>query len=242
MADVATGVSAHAKTVVREPATLAMLVALPPLVTYVYGAAMQSFPDAGFLAADAATYGRLGGALFATAFLTGLVGLFGTVNAATADRYLAFSGFDARVLFGTRVLVTTGAAFAAAAASLGSLVALGTDVGAPLAAYLVLVLAGALYGLLGIVVGALVPRELEGSLVLVFFADVDSFLSGDVLSVSTDLVELLPLHYPHAMFEAAVLDGSVAASDAGPALAFLAVLAVVAGVAYAAATGRGWSL
>jgi ABC-2 type transport system permease protein len=242
MGDVAAGASAHAKTAVREPTTLAMLAVLPPFVTYVYGAAMQSFPDVGFLAVEAATYGRIGGALFATAFLTGLVGLFGTVSAATADRYLAFSGFDARVLFGTRVLVSTGVAFAAAAVSLGSLVAFGTDVGAPLAAYLVLVLAGALYGLLGVVVGAVVPRELEGSLVLVFLADMDSFLSGDVLSVNTDLVELLPLHYPHAMFKSAVLDGSVASGDVLPALAYLAVVAVAAGAAYAAATGRGWSL
>jgi hypothetical protein len=120
MGDVAAGASAHAKTAVREPTTLAMLAVLPPFVTYVYGAAMQSFPDVGFLAVEAATYGRIGGALFATAFLTGLVGLFGTVSAATADRYLAFSGFDARVLFGTRVLVSTGVAFAAAAVSLGS--------------------------------------------------------------------------------------------------------------------------
>jgi ABC-2 type transport system permease protein len=78
--------------------------------------------------------------------------------------------------------------------------------------------------------------------VLVFLADMDSFLSGDVLSVNTDLVELLPLHYPHAMFKSAVLDGSVASGDVLPALAYLAVVAVAAGAAYAAATGRGWSL
>jgi hypothetical protein len=39
-----------------------------------------------------------------------------------------------------------------------------------------------------------------------------------------------------------VLDGTVATGDALASLAYLAVLAVVAGVAYAGATSRGWSL
>jgi len=242
MGEVAAGASAHARSALRQPTTLAMLVALPPFVTYVYGTAMGAFPDVGFVDGSASTYGRVGGALFATAFLTGLVGLFGTVSATTADRYLAFSGFSPGVLFGTRVLVATGVALVAAAVSLGSLLAFGTDVAAVGPAYLVLALAGTLYGLVGVVVGALVPRDLEGSLVLVFLADADSFLSGDVLSVDTDLVALLPLHYPHAMFESAVLDGTVGAGNVAPAVAYLAVLAAAAGGAYAAATGRGWSL
>jgi ABC-2 type transport system permease protein len=240
--EVVSGASAHAKTAVREPTTLAMLFVLPPFVTYVYGAAMGAFPDVGFVEVGASTYGRIGGALFATAFITGLVGLFGTVSAATADRYLAFSGYRSSALFATRVVVSAGVALVAAAVSLVSLLALGTDVATVGAAYAVLVLAGALYGLLGVVVGALVPRDLEGSLVLVFLADLDSFLSGDVLAVDAPLVSLLPLHYPHAMFQSAVLDGTVGAGNVALALGYLAVLTVAAGVAYGAATGLGWSL
>lgn len=235
------GASAHAKSVVREPTTVAMLAVLPPFVVFVYGAAMTSFPDVGFLEGSAASYGRTGGALFATAFLSGLVGLFGTVSAARADRYLSFAGFSPRVLFATRVAVSLGVAAVAAAVSLGAVVAAGTSVAAPVGAYAVLVLAGVLYGLLGVVVGALVPRELEGSLVLVFLADMDSFLSGDVLQVNTGLVELLPLHYPHALFTAAVSDGTLPGDTVVPAVAYLVVLFAAAGVAYAAATGQGWS-
>jgi ABC-2 type transport system permease protein len=242
MPELRTATSAHAKSVVRQPTTLAMLAVLPPFVVYVYGTAMTSFPDVAFLQGSAATYGRIGGALFATAFITGLVGLFGTVSAARADRYLSVSGFAPTTLFATRVLVSMGVAAVAAAVSLGAVLAAGTDVAALPAAYGVLVLAGSLYGLLGVVVGALVPRELEGSLVLVFLADMDSFLSGEVLRVNTDLVELLPLHAPHALFTAAVRDGSLAGEPLGQALASLAVLFVAAGAAYAAATGRGWSL
>ncbi|QDX40738.1 hypothetical protein [Salarchaeum sp. JOR-1] len=235
------GASANAKTAVREPTTLALLVLLPPFVVYVYGAAMSSFPDVAFLQGSAAAYGRIGGALFATAFLSGLVGLFGTVSAAQADRYLAFSGYAPAVLFGTRVLVSVGVAAAAAAVSLAALLGFGTTVAAPLAAFGVLVLAGVLYSLLGVVVGAIVPRELEGSLVLVFLADMDSFLSGDVLEVSTVLVQAMPLHYPHALFTSAVRDGTLATGDALGALAALAVLFTAAGVGYAAATDQGWS-
>jgi ABC-2 type transport system permease protein len=242
MPEFTTGASAHARDVVRQPATLAMLAVLPPFVVFLYGAAMTSFPDVGFLQGSAATYGRVGGALFATAFLSGLVGLFGTVSAARADRYLSFSGFSPTVLFATRVLVSVGVAAVAAAVSLGAVVAAGTDVASIPTAYAVLVLAGVLYGLVGVVVGALLPRELEGSLVLVFLADLDSFLSGDVLRVNTDLVEFLPLHAPHALLTAAVRDGSLAGGPVEQAAASLAVLFVAAGVAYAAATGRGWSL
>ncbi|MFB6270297.1 MAG: hypothetical protein ABEH83_10155, partial [Halobacterium sp.] len=188
MTELTAGASAHARSVVRQPTTVAMLALLPPFVVFVYGAAMTSFPEVGFIEGAAASYGRIGGALFATAFLSGLVGLFGTVSAARADRYLAFSGFSPVTLFATRVLVTVGVAAVAAAVSLAALATAGTGVASLPTAYAVLVLAGVLYGLLGVVVGALVPRELEGSLVLVFLADADSFLSGDVLQVESDLV------------------------------------------------------
>jgi len=242
MRSAAVGVGAHARTVVRQPTTLAMLAVLPPFVVFVYGGAMTAFPDVAFLQGSAASYGRTGGALFATAFLSGLVGLFGAVSAAKADRYLSFSGFSPAVLFATRVAVAAGVAAVAAGVSLGAVLAAGTDVASLPAAYAVLVLAGVLYSLLGVVVGALVPRELEGSLVLVFLADMDSFLSGDVLQVNTDLVALLPLHYPHALFASAVRDGTLAGEPTAPALAYLGVLFCAAGVAYAAATDRGWSL
>jgi len=238
----AVGASAHAKSVLRKPATLAMLAVLPPFVVVLYGAAMASFPDIAFLSASAESYGRMGGALFATAFLSGLVGLFGTVSAERADRYLSFAGFPAVVLFATRVVVSVGVAGLAAVVSLVALVGAGTGVASLPLAYAVLVLAGVLYSLLGVVVGALVPRELEGSLVLVFLADFDSFLSGGVLDVNTDFVEFLPLHYPHALFTSAVRRGTLAGEPLVPAVAYLAVFVVAAGVAYAAATGRGWSL
>lgn len=242
MPDVRIGAAAHAKGIVRQPTTLAMFAVLPPFVVFLYGAAMASFPDVAFLDGSASAYGRIGGALFATAFLSGLVGLFGTVSAARADRYLSFAGFSPVVLFATRVLVGAGVAAVAAAVSLGAVAAAGTDVASIPRAYAVLVLAGVLYGLIGLVVGALVPRELEGSLVLVFLADMDSFLSGDVLQVNSEFVNLLPLHYPHALFTAAVREGTLAGEPVGPAMAYLGVAGVAAGVAYAAATGRGWSL
>jgi ABC-2 type transport system permease protein len=238
----ATGASAHAKSVLREPTTLAMLAVLPPFVVFLYGAAMQSFPDVAFFSGSAAAAGRIGGALFATAFLSGLVGLFGTVSAAQADRYLSFAGFSPVVLFATRVVVSVAVAAVAGAVSLGAVAAAGTDVASIPLAYLVLVLAGVLYGLLGVVVGALVPRELEGSLVLVFLADLDSFLSGDLLQIDSTAVELLPLHHPHALLTSAIRDGTLAGDTLLPALAYLTILAFAAGVAYAAATGRGWSL
>jgi len=236
------GASATAKTTLREPTTLALLVVLPPMVVAMYGAAMASFPDVGFLSGSGAAYGRLSGALFATAFLSGLVGLFGTVSAARADRYLAFSGYPAAALFGTRVAVSCLVAGVAALTSLAALVAYGMHVASLPRAFVVLALAGVLYALVGVVVGALVPRELEGSLLLVFLADMDSFLSGDVLDIDAAVVDVMPLHAPHAAFTAAVQNGTLPTDDVFTVVASLVVAGVAAGVAYAAATNRGWSV
>jgi len=216
---IATGLGAHVREFLREPVHVVLLVALPPLVVEGYGRAMASFPAFPFMEAVPGTLGRVNGAVFAAAFLAGLVGLFQVVSAAQADDRLAVCGYSRPELFCSRLGTVLAVSLVSAAVSFGALW-WQVSVAAPAAAFAALVLAALTYGLLGVLIGTLLPRELEGSLVLVFVADFDDFLASGIVNVDSPVVNLLPLHYPHALFRGAVLDGTVATGD------------VLAGVAY----------
>ncbi|WP_436925863.1 ABC transporter permease [Halosimplex amylolyticum] len=226
-----TGVVAHVREFLREPVHVVLLLALPPLVVEGYGRAMASFPELPYLSAVPATLGRVNGAVFAAAFLAGLIGLFQVVSAVQADGRLAVCGFERADLFVSRLGTVLAVSVASAGVTFAAL-SWRVSVAAPAAAFGALVLAALTYGLLGVLVGTLVPRELEGSLVLVFVADFDDFLASGIVDVDSPVVNLLPLHYPHALFRAAVLDGSVPTEDALAGLAYLAVLFGVVLAAY----------
>lgn len=232
------GTGAHLREFVRRPLNVLFLVVLPPLVIELYGMAMEAFPALPFLSAPPETLGRINGAVFAAAFLAGLVGLFQVLSAARADDRLRICGYRRAELFASRLAVILGVS-ALASASAFVVLAQSTAVEAPAAALGALLLGSLMYGLLGVLVGAVVPGELEGALVLVFVADFDDFLSSGMVNVDSAIVNLTPLHYPHALFTDAVRAGSVAGSDVLAGLAYLAGLAAVSLVVYVRATGQG---
>ena len=224
-----------------------MVLVLPPVVIEMYGTAVSSFPQLPSLGTAPATAGRLTGTLFAVAFLAALVGLFQVISARSGDERLAVAGFPRRTTLVTRLFTMVVVALAGTTVAF-AVFSLRVTVAAPALAAGVLVLAALIYGLLGIVIGTLVPRELEGSIVLVFLADMDNALSSGLfpteLAVSVpvvgdvDVTALLPLAHPHDLFTAAVLDGTLATEHLLPALCWLAVTLVVAFVAYGRATGE----
>jgi ABC-2 type transport system permease protein len=244
MSQFATGVRAHATAFARKPLNLVLLVVLPPVVTVLYGDAMESVSMlASSLGAgtDLGTIGRLTGALFATAFLTGVIGLFQVISARRGDERLVLCGFSRPMLLATRLVTVLGVAALAAGVSF---VVLWTTVSAnaPLAAFGALLAGGVTYGLIGMCIGALVPRELEGSLLLVVLVDIDDALSSGLFETTTALPKFLPLYRPHALLESAVLDGTIAAGRALGAGAYLLVLAALALVIYGRVTGAGGDL
>ncbi|WP_276260905.1 hypothetical protein [Haloglomus litoreum] len=214
----------------RSPTALGLLVALPPVVVVAYAEAMASFPALPFVETVPATAGRLNGALFATAFLAGLLGLFQVVSAARADRRLVVAGYPRATLFLARLASVLVVVTVAATLSLATLW-LGAAPEAPVAAFGALLLAGLTYGLVGVLVGSVLPRELEGSLVLVTLADMDAILSSGLVEAE-GLGSLTPLHAANPLFRAAVLDGTVPSDDLRAGLATVAGLAVLAAVAY----------
>lgn len=249
MGRLATGTRLRLIELARQPLTLSVLLVLPPVVIETYGAAVGAFPRLPGVGPDPATTGRMTGALFAVAFLAGLVGLFQVIGARGGDERAAVAGFPRRTMLLTRLatMVVVGLAGAAVA-----LVALDyrVDVAAPGLAFGALVLAALVYGLLGVVVGTLLPRELEGSIVLVFLADLDNALSSGLFpieaSASVPLLgevgatDLVPLYHPHELFAAAVRSGDLAGEHLPPIAGWLTATLLVAFVAYGRATGEGW--
>jgi len=240
MSDLVVGTAAHVKEYVRRPLNLALLAVLPPLVVLGYGAAMQSFPAA-LVGTDSATAGQLSGAMFATAFLAGVVGLFQVISARQADRRLLLCGYSPTGLLTSRLVTVAGVSLLAAVISFAVLSTRVTPA-APLAALGALALASLLYALLGVLIGSVLPRELEGSILLVFLADMDDFMSSGMGNVNATVAKLFPLYHPHHLFAAAMLDGTVPAGHALSALRYAAVLAVITYVVYVRSNERGWSL
>lgn len=224
------GVRATLLESLRSTTALVMLLALPPVVVVGYAEAMAGFPALPFTETVPRTAGRMSGALFATAFLAGLLGLFQVVSAERADRRLVRAGFARGTLFAARLVAVLAVVAVAAALSL-AILWVGVEPAGPLAAFGALMLAGLTYGLLGVLVGAVLPRELEGSLVLVFLADLDAVLSGGLVEAS-GVAGLTPLHAAHPLFRAAVVDGTVPGDELRGALGTVALLVILASVAY----------
>ncbi|MFB6086854.1 MAG: ABC transporter permease [Halodesulfurarchaeum sp.] len=241
------GTRLRLRELTRQPLTLALLLLLPPLVIEMYGVAVESFPQLPSLGADPATAGRMTGALFAVAFLAGLIGLFQVISARNGDERATIAGFPRGVLLASRIVsmlvvavLATGIAFLAFSSRV--------TVTAPALAFGVLFLAAVVYGFLGVVVGTLVPRELEGSIVLVFLADIDNALSSGLFPIeavvslpgigSIDVTNLVPLYHPHELFSAAVLGGKLTIVHLAPTVAWILGLLAFAFVAYGQVAGE----
>jgi len=149
------GTAAHLRALSRRRLHLTLLVVLPPVVIEAYGLAMASFPALPVLEAVAETAGRINGAVFAAAFLAALVGLFQVLGARAADSRLQLAGFRRWELFLTRVVTLLAVGLLSAGAALAVL-AWRVDVAAPAVAFGAIALAGVLYALLGVLIGAVV--------------------------------------------------------------------------------------
>lgn len=224
-----TAVGAHLRDLVRRRTMTAMMLMLPPTVIVTYGAAMDSFPDLAALPGDPATAGRVIGAVFATAFLAGLVGLFQAIDARGTDDRLTVAGFPRSAIVGSRVITTVVVATVAAVVAL-IVVAFGTPVTAPIGGALALIGAGLVYGLIGALVGQVLPRDLEGSLVLVFLADADTALSSGLFDIENNIASWFPLSHPIDAFQTAVYDGAIATGDLVVTAAYATLVAALLAV------------
>jgi len=215
----------------RNPRNVLLLVLIPPIVIQSYGMAMEAIPKALLGQRAAADVGRVNGALFATAFLTGIFGLFQIIDAHHADRRLVVAGFPRLELLLTRLATIFGvSAFIATVSFFFFQYYVSPE--APFVTFGALVVSGLVYGLFGVFIGSLVPRELEGSLLLVFIADSDTIFGSGLIDWNSVVPKLFPLYYPHQLLESAAFDGSVETTNVLLSLAYLAGLLVVVSLVF----------
>lgn len=246
VSDFRQGVESHSLSFFREPLNVALLFALPLLTIELYSQAFGTFHaqviDARLLirgqVESAQTLGHLTGALFATGTLAGVLGLFQVLSARSADQRLRICGASTPALLGSRVVATLGVTLLIADVSLVWL-SLITPIARPLVAFGALALAGVLYALLGTLIGAVLPRELEGSLALVIFADLDNVFAAGVVNAEGLLPKLLPLHYPYELFQSAIVGKPIDLAHVAYAVGYAVVLLGLALVAYRRAVEGG---
>ena len=229
------GIRASARSFFREPLNLVLLVVLPALSIQIYGVSLGQFPELGFLrnAASLETMGRITGAAFATGALAGVLGLFQIISARDADRRLSICGFPAVDLLVSRFVTIVAVSLVIAGVSTATLlVSLGGPIGSPLFVFVGLAIGGIIYAMLGMLVGSVLPRTLEGSLVLVILADMDNVLASGIFQIDESITRFSPLSYPHDIVMRAVLDGELASGKILPSMAFVIVFGVLAVLAY----------
>ncbi|WP_435120045.1 ABC transporter permease [Halolamina sp. C58] len=238
------GVELNVRTFLRTPLNAVLALVLPIVVIEGWGQAMAGLPAMPTVEAVPLTMGRLLGGVFGVAIIAGLLGLAQMISARKADRRLVQTGYPSWTLLATRLVTLGGVTVVVATVNYGVL-RLTITPEAPVLAFVFLALAGVVYAFIGALVGAVLPRLFEGSLIVVFLAMMDAFLSGDspLAADVPEFVQYFPLYHPKELLQAAVFDGTFATADlvfvGGYVLVLLVLVTVVFGVTMR--TSGGWS-
>lgn len=218
----------------RRPLNLVLLVAVPVIFVTLSAGALADFAD---IVGGAADLGEVEAATagWAAAVLAGVAGFFHVSQSRDADRRLAAAGAGAGRVVASRVL---SALMLAGVASIGALVALGlrTDVagsGRVIGATLLFAL---IYAGLGVLVGALVRSEMNGSLIVVFAWIFDVFF-GPAMGGTSPLLRAFPLHFPTLVVTDVASGHSGPLGDLGLSMVWAVATIAAATVALVSTTG-----
>ncbi len=219
----------------RRPLNLVLLVAVPVVLVFVWGATLADFSrlvggSANRVQVEAATAG------WATAVLAGLGGFFQVSGSRPADRRLAAAGMRTAPVVAGRLGTCMGLAVVASAGGLAALVVRSglNDPGRAVAATLLI---GVIYMALGVLVGTVVRSDMNGSLLITLVWILDVFLGPALSSGSSALTWAFPLHFPTLVLTSQASGHAGPLSDVGWSLLWAVGLAGLA-VARLAATTR----
>lgn len=235
-------VRANVRSFTREPFTLALLLLIPVVSIQLYGLSVGGIADFGLFGTEVPLQfiGKITGAVFATSALAGILGLFQSLSVQTADSRLVVSGYHRLELAAARFATVVVTALIVAVVTT---ISLEWSISGHLASKAITVaglfVAGVFFGVLGVLIGSLLPRSLEGSLVLVALADVSAIVASGLFPISDSLTYLLPLSHPHDVVMQAVVAGSAATAHVLPALGYLLVIILLAVFAYVQALPAG---
>ncbi len=214
----------------RTALNLALLAVIPLLLVLAVGDSMSRLAEVLEQSLTQAM-GQSMSAVWAAAFLTGLTGFFMMVGARAADRRLVRAGYHpaevAALRFGAVAIVGA----LATVVSYGVLLTRLTPID-HVQTLLVMYVGALIYGALGILIGSLIPGQLEGSFALLFFFVQDAFVGSPLFGAKSGVFVLLPTHYPTKI----VLGLAAGQPHEGVhwlyATLYLAVVALLAGLAF----------
>lgn len=204
----------------RRPLNLVLLVAVPVVFVTLSAGALADFADilggtADVGEVEAATAG------WAAAVLAGVAGFFHVSTSREADRRLAAAGAGTRRVVASRLASTLALAALAAA---GALLALRvrTDLATTFRVVGATALFAVIYVGIGVMVGALVRSEMNGSLIVVFAWIFDVFF-GPAMGGTATVLRVFPLHFPTLVVTDVASGHSGALGDLGLSLLWAAL-------------------
>lgn len=239
MSRVGTAIRTGALELRRTPLLLALLVAAPAYVIYVFTVVAPE-GTAVMQVAGETVQAPLGEAFpaFTTpmtaALLSGIAGLFLMQTAAAADARLTVAGYRAHEIVLARLGLLVGIASVATAVSVGVMLTafapesvgwflLGTG------------LTALVYGMVGVLAGLLLSK-LAGVYLLLFGTMIDLFVFQNPMATDTpDAASLLPGHFPLELAMQAGFTGSVETAPLLWGLVYLAGVTVAATAAFVTA-------
>lgn len=219
------GLQSQTHSFVRDPVTVALAVLLPAIVIEGWGQAMSNMPEMPTVESVPLDLARILGATLGVAMIAGILGLVMIIGARSADRRLVVVGYSPSTVLVSRLLTIVGITIIIAVINFVVL-SVNVSAEAPLLAVTFLALSGILYACIGVLVGAILPRLFEGSLVIALLAMMDAFLSGDS-PLAADVpwwVEYFPLYHPKSLVQETMIDGTFATGDFLFVLGYLLVL------------------
>lgn len=185
----------------RNTLNLVLLVVIPIILIQSFGSSLSRLADLFSGVSLTLNMGKALGALWSAAFLSGLMGFFMMNGAREADRRLVRAGYHPVQIAGLRLLTVVLLGLIATLVSYGVLIAQFTPENLILT-FIALYTGAIIYSAVGILIGALIPGELEGSFAMLFFFVMDAFIGSPLFGTTSDVFILLPTHYPMIILKA----------------------------------------
>ncbi len=217
----------------RRPLNVALLVAVPVIFVTLSAGVLADFANilgggADLGEVEAATAG------WAAAVLAGVAGFFHVSQSREADRRLAGAGAGAGKLVASRLVSVLALVVLAAAGALAAL-SVRTDVAGTWQVIGATALFALIYAGFGVLVGALVRSEMNGSLMIVFVWIFDVFF-GPAMGGTATILRLFPLHFPTLVVTDVASGHSGTLGDLGLSLLWAAASVAAAAVALLVST------
>jgi len=199
-----TPLSMYLREYYRNTLNLVLLVVIPVLLIFAIGDALSRVAGI-FDVPITPNMGKAMAALWAAAFLSGIMGFFMMAGAREADRRLVRAGYGTSLVVIIRLTTVAVLAFLATTVSYLVLITQITPVSYGLT-FGVLYMAAIIYGAVGILIGSLITGQLEGSFAMLFFFVEEAFVSSPLFG--SEGFAFLPTYYPSLILSAMVAERS----------------------------------